>query len=486
MTIQDQTWARRLAWIRCIYLTVYVVVYALAYSIQISARTYQVLFAVYYLIAAFGGVLLVVDLLYRRTMFRPKYCGLLILFVVALLISMFTNIQYGVLGNVQAIVWFLIQFFLMAAVNDEVLVKLQEKQMRIVMDAFGLVWLVMVLWSLGMYAVQYHDIVYDGHSQLTLRVGFVEGRLHGVFKDPNFASICSVAAVAFAVVSWILGPKRAARRVFTWVQIGAQSCYIILAASRTVTIALVVAIVFLATVLGLRFAEKKTKKKLARLGIILLAVVLLVLASILYYNLLKTALAYLPGTLEGNFCRLSMERPDVGEGKDISNNRLSIYMSYLELAQNKPLFGLSPRNAVAYARDVAPDCYIAQSGYTAHSGYLGLFVYTGLVGSVIMLSWMVLVVCEVTGYLFRRRSLGDQHYDLILILSSFLIVCAVSAVPLLTIFYSSLIYDTVFWVTLGYVRALVRMSEPERYTKMPLPYRLTERVFAHLKKKEKA
>lgn len=486
MTIQDQMRAERMSWIRCIYLTVYVVVYALAYSIQILMWKLTVFHAIYYMVAAAGGALLILDFFRRRIFLTYKYVSFLILFVVALVVSMLSQMRYGIVGNIQATVWFLIHFFVLAAVDTELPNELHRKQLRIVMNAFGVVWFVLVLWSLGQYVTQFYTEVYDAQCGWSRRVGFTEARLFGTFSDPNYASASCAAAIAFAVYNLIEEPKNVVLKVFSWTQIVAQFFYIVLAASRTVQLGLLVVLVFFVALYGWKAVEKRTKALPLRIVLVLLAVALSLVLSVLLYTLIHQGLSYIPMLAGYAQDGLDMERPDVVGTSDFSNNRAWIYSNYIELAKNAPWFGLTPRNAVAYAQENFPDSYIATSTMVVHSGFLGLFVYTGLVGGTIMMCWLVMVVLEVVRYLIRRRNDADSHYNRVLVLSMFLVVAAIGAGPQLMLFYSNRIHDVLFWVTLGYVRAFIRMSEPERYEKMPLPYCLTERVFARFKKPQKA
>lgn len=469
-------------WIWCIYLLVSVLVYALANSIQVLMWKLNVFLTIYYLVAAAGGALMVADFFRKRILFTSKYCLFLILFIVALMISAISNMRYGIVGNIQAIVWFLIHFFVLAAVDTDLPRELHMKQLRIVMNAFGVVWFALVLWSLVQYVTQFSSLVFDIQCGWDRRVGFTDSRLFGTFRDPNYASVTCAAAIAFAVFNLLTKPKCTALKIFSWAQIVAQLCYIVLAESRTLQLGLLVVVAFLAALYGWKFAEKRTQTVLLRIVLALAAVLLSTAVSVLLYKAVQIGLSYLPvlfGYADG---RIGTERADVVGTSDYTNGRIEVWTSYIELTKNKPLFGLSPRNAVAYAQEYFPDSYVARTTMTVHSGYVGLLAYSGVVGAAIMLCWMVLVVVEIVGYLIRRRNSADSCYHVILVLSMFLIVAAVAAGPQMLLFYSNRIYDILFWITLGYVRAFICMSEPERYAKMPLPYRVTERMFARLKK----
>lgn len=479
---------KMLADIRCIYLAVYIAVYALLSSTPIASMNIGLLNMAWSAMGVLGVLLLAVDFAYRRVLFTARYCGLLMCFLASMFVSIILNAKYGLMGNIKALLWMCIQFFLMLSVDTEVGERTHWKHLRLLMGVFSVIWFVLACWSLGQFVMQYSQslpVMVDGVEYLR-RVGYTEGRLFGVFSDPNYASVCSAAAIVYALVDIISLPRSTPRRIFDVFQIIVQFCYVILAASRTAQVAILAAVVFLTIVLSLRFVESHTRKTYIQIGIILLAVILVVSISIFCFCVLKTGLSYLPGIVTGEQNLVDMERPDVVNSSDVSNNRFAIYSSYIEIASSAPLFGLSPRNILDYVQEFYPDSFIAKTEYSVHCGYLSLFVCTGAVGAVIMLLWMALIAIEIVGWLFRNRNSGGEAFYKILFLTAFLLISAVSALPLQMLFFSNVIYDVLFWVTLGYVRAFIRMSEPERYEKMPLPYRLTERVFARFKKPQKA
>lgn len=488
----DRT-GRTLADIRCAYLVVYVSLYALLYCMPIAALDSGLLNFCWSAMGVIGLLLMAADFFYGRVWLKTRLCGLLLLFLAAELISVALNARYGVMGNVKAMLWMCVQFFVLATVDTELPAQMHKKHLRLFMETFGAIWFALALWSLGTYAALTHESLYIPSSGESVRIGFWEGRLHGIFEDPNYASLCSAAAIVFAVTDWRMAPSSRGRKIFCWAQVVVQLSYIVLAYSRTIFLAILAALILLAIVLGLRWADRREAKGPARLLLVVLAVVGIWASAVAMFFVLKTLLTWLPGVYAvirtGDihaFNSVSLRRPDVSDTSDVTNNRMQIYLDYLKLLGKRPLFGSPVRTASAFMWENFPDSFVVKAGYGVHSGYLGLFVYAGLVGGVFAMAWLVMVAVEVIGYLIRRRNSGKQEYWIVLCLTMFLVVAAVAALPLEFMFFTNMIFDVLFWVTLGYVRAFVRMSEPERYTKMPLPYRLTEHVFAQLKKKEKA
>lgn len=476
----DKT-SRVLADIRCAYLVVYVAIYALMYCMPLAALNSSLLNFAWSAMSVIGLLLMAVDFFCGRTWLKTRLCGLLLLFLAAELVSVVLNARYGVMGNIKAMLWLCVQFFVLATVDTELPEQMHKKHLRLFMEAFGVIWFALALWSLGTFVALTHESLYIPSSGESVRVGFWEGRLHGIFEDPNYASLCSAAAIVFAVTDWRMTPSSRGRKIFCWAQVVVQLSYIVLAYSRTIFMAILAALILLAIVLGLRWADRREAKGAKRLLLVAAAVVSICAGAVAVFFVLRMVLACLPGVYTvirtGDihaFSVVSLRRPDVSDTDDLTNNRMQIYLDYLKLIGKRPLFGVPSRAAGTFMRENFPDSFVVMRGYSVHSGYLALFVYAGLVGGVFAMAWLVMVAVEVVGYLIRRRNSGEQSYWTVLSLTMFLVVAAVAALPLEFMFSTNMIFDVLFWVTLGYVRSFVRMSEPERYTKLPIPYRVTE------------
>lgn len=507
-----------LSWIRFIYLAVYVAVVSTTYSIWMSTLNLPFIGRLYTILGIIGAIILVVDFFYRQVLFTPRYSGLLVLFVISVIVSSIVNIRYGYVDNIKTLIWTCIQIFLMASVDATLPSALHKKQLCIFMDVFSAVWFVWVIFSLIQYLNQSCEIIYLPEFDNNKVFGFLGGRLFGVFKDPNYAALCSVAAVVFAIVSIVISGRSIIRIIVSAVQIIVQCCYIILSGSRTMQVALLASAILVAALFCWRIAERYTRNVGLKVCASVVGAFLIAILMTIGFNTAKTGLSYLPGiyasirsdvvepeTTEAcevteateqivesintenrpeqnnagqqNNAQVSLTRPDVAEGDgDYSNNRFEIWSNYFEICKSVPLFGTSPRNSLSYVKEYFPDSYIAATHYSVHNSYLALFVYTGLVGAVLMLIWLIIVVFEVLGYIIRRRNCHTENYYIVLVLTVFLLSSAIAAIPLQYIFFSNSVYDILFWVVLGYVRGFVYMDDPERYSKKPVAYRIMQRI----------
>lgn len=469
-----------------VYVLIYMVHFALLEVLPIRNFLSEHVGFLYTGIGVLGAALLAYDFVTRRRMFQVQRADLLVLFFLASLISVLINYQYDLFGNIKALMWMAVQVFLLCAFDSETSWQTHVKRMCLIFDIFIFVWLLAVLWALGMYVIQYGGLMETVRMNIEkpLPIGFVDGRLHGMFEDPNYACISSTFAIGFAVFCWRWGNRPKWFRVYYGFTMAMQIFYIILSGSRMGLLAAMIAIS-----LGVGFlAVIKLRRNVA------IKAVSFVLAAVLSaavinggYELLRTGLSYVPylteevthgaflpeGTdweefteeEEDGMLAVDLSREDLEGKDDFSNNRFKIWSDYLKVLSSTPLFGTSPRGYLMYAEDHFGDLYVVQKNYSTHNGLLLLFLGAGIVGGALMLIWAVKTVIAIVGYLVRRRDSRDANYWMVYLLTMLVTVAAISAMSGQGVFFCNLIQDILFWLVLGFVLYLVRQGEPERNSK---------------------
>lgn len=469
--------------IRYIYILAYVVFTELNKFIVISDS--PVVAPVYSALAILGALLMVADLFLGRNMLRTRYNGLLLLFFVGYVLSMLYNFRFGWTDNAKTLVWMLLQTLLLTATDQDSSVEANQKYLRIMFDCFIGIWFVGVLISLWQYAAQYHAIHLTPAGK-ELREGFTDGRLFGVFTDPNYAAVCSIIAGILAVYQMkSQTPSRWVKACYGITMV-ANAIYVVLSGSRTgelILFGLVVAgVAFFCLCrqyrVGMRWFVKAGQSAL-----------LLVLSAAVFVGGVKVArvgLSYVPGLyergeilwqivtgdesvtpddrdeLDDSLDHIDLERPDVVDNDDVSNARFKIWSDALKLFCISPVFGTSARNHLAFAEHYfGKSLFIVRRQYSVHNGYLSLLVYTGLLGTVFMAAWMGCILFSVLGYLIRRRKSRDTYYGQILCLTMVLFAIAVSAFPLSGIFFGNSVIEVLFWLLSGYILYLIRISEKD-------------------------
>lgn len=491
--------------IRFLYILLFTVFVALNKFIFFQYVNSAFIASTYSAFAICGVLLLIIDFFTKRNMFKTSYNGIMILFFVAYALSMIANIRYGWVDNAKTMVWMLIQVFLLGAADPDVSLKTHLKQLRIVADAFILIWFFGTLGSFGQFLVQYVAVrEIPGDSNCI--EGFAAGRLFGMFTDPNVASVCSIIAIILTVfIIYYFKPGKAVKVYYT-VTIVFEAIYITLSGSRTGML-IVAAAVFASGVLlfSLKFSEMGMKRIL-KIGATALSALLCAVIVFGAMELGRTGLSYIPkfaspmisgiesalnvdfneeeiGDIED---KIDMTRPDVAGSEDISNARFKIWTDCIKLFEKSPIFGTSARNHLQFTKyHYGPEMFIYQRQYSVHNGYLSLLVYTGVLGAAVIAVWLVLTVKKALGYLIRRRHTRDEYYMPTAFLTLICMVVGISAFPMMGIFFGNSIIELLFWLILGYVYCFIRKSEPDR-CREPLTYRVSEKVMSIFKRKREA
>lgn len=432
-------------------------------------------------LAGFGGLLLLQDLLTDRVMFKAHHWWLLALYVVVVALSALTNIRYGFSDNIKTIVWFCIHFFLFYPLISRLGDRKTEKFLRRALFLIGALWTVCVAVSIAQYTFQlgYHAFMHEG---LLKRQGFIENRLFGLFSDPNACALMSLCLI-YGICYLLETDRTVWKRVVGIVAIVLHFTYIILSGSRSIVICMFVSAGIKTGLMvwsRCRVSGMEVRKTAIRITGAVLVFCLLFFAV---YLPARKGLSYLPELglkLDPQKTGIStLFRPDLPVDTDpgskdpsklpslepgdkfdsntvfdredvrednMLNNRQSIWKGYLtSLHGSKWIFGLSPRNAIAYITEHDPDNYIAQVKYIVHSDYIGVLAYTGLAGVAVVLLFGVLALIRVFKKLGQAPGLSSFYQ------MSLVILCAIGifGMSYMDILFCNTITGIFFWMMAG-------------------------------------
>lgn len=424
--------------------------------------------AIIYAIMGILGILLVlVDFIRNDYWRKTKYCWVLYAFICVMGISSVLNISYGYMSNAKTILWTLIQFTLFYSFYQRI-----EREKFIdffskLWFAVGLFWMIPILYSILQFFRM--NSYYINIWEKNVRQGFVENRLFGVFNDPNYAAMMSLLLI-IGIFFIKNTEKRWKRNCYIAYGI-LQFIYIVLSGSRTVQVCLLVTVfIFVYTQLrNKRIALKGYKVVLSR---IIFSMICLVFVLVLVegtrrgmelasggLNSIEAFHQYAQDTqkeLEGKKSKTGTNMMNSDKTKDmlhrkdgkkgnISNNRVTIWKSYLGGIEQHLLFGMSPRNSIQVFVKENPNSYIAQTEYETHNGYLSLIVCTGIVGSLIMAIFIVLNIKDVLKNVVQRQFISMEYLGCILIIGNIFMFTFF----LTDLFFVNNIIATLFWVFLG-------------------------------------
>ncbi len=460
--------------VKYIYILVYMVCFAAFNNAYINLYFHDITSVAYKAVIFSGIVILIFDFFTFSTMLKTKYSTLLILFYIVCAVSILLNFKYDPIANLKVIVWMLIQTFILASIDRSLPREHHVKHFRLVSEAVALVFFINAAWSLVMFIRGINGTIPNPQSVTgTVRIGFVDGRLFGVFTDPNYASVCVLFTMFMIACNMFSVKEGMIRRIYHIVLLLVDFIYVLLSRSRTSEIGIIASMCIIGFFVAKRWFEKRGLPKLARTLIVILTVliVLIGVGGYLFTEVVNRIAddIYIAMRLDENMSEeerealeSEVERPDIEGSSDITNLRSAIWKDYFEVFRRNFLFGTGPRNGLAYAGEHMPQSFIVERQYSCHNGYLAVLVGSGIVGFVLVITYIILVAVKLLRYLFRESKTSSTDYIPVVMLSCVLAVGAVSALPLLMLFFNNSVSDAIFWFVLGYVLYLIDDGEDDK------------------------
>lgn len=438
---------------------IYMLVYLLfAFNSFINGQTFMKYAT---LLAAGAGALLLLGVLVRWKEYRKMgNCVLLILFLLSYLFSSVMNIKYGVMENVQEMVWLTCQMGLLYIASYKYSADMIKKELRIlgwiwiaVCTVFNIVSLSMIGW---MFNRDYVDSQGGVHA-----AGYRLGRLWGVYDDPNHGSVIAVIAILFAVYLW-RSCQKIWQKCALALTVAVQFSYIGFGNSRTAIIALAAGIGIWC--FGIFYIRKKAvlQSLLAALAVVILCAggfFAFEEANIQTYSYVQKL------HTEKNTDKLankdkqnnqkSQRKKELEE--DESNGRIDIWKSGLEIAGTSPVYGVSFRNMTPYTKENLPDTFIISNPVveydSLHNIVIDVLACQGVIGLLISL----LLAANTIRILVRGAGKTDKGHSMEMVF----FLSVIAAMTAASMFYTYVFYlhspqTYIFWLCMGYIVSMAQ------------------------------
>ena len=91
-----------------------------------------------------------------------------------------------------------------------------------------------------------------------------------------------------------------------------------------------------------------------------------------------------------------------------------------------------------------------QKGYVIHNAYISVILFTGIIGSLIVVAWIARTAYAILKFLFTQKISDCPSYKRVLFLSAAIVAEAVSSMALSQMFFSHMVTDALFWLIVGY------------------------------------
>lgn len=292
----------------------------------------------------------------------------------------------------------------------------------------------------GLYLLlrMYQAEWYTASGELML-AGFHWGRLWGVYTDPNYGGVFSVISILLCV--YYIRMRKSWKKIPYAAAVLPNFLYIIFSDSRTAVVAMAVSAAFwIAFAAGTKYKKKRIVSLLAA------AIFAIVFAAVFTggNSFIKTQYAKIAGA-------------ELGREEDLQNNvtngRLELWKSGVEVWRTKPMFGTGYNSFVPYAEENCPQTYAVNnpqkvSYVSLHNEIVNILVYHGVVGLGIILLFAGLVFVY---WVNSVKKLEDEDRDYMAVMVSCILAVAVSMLFLLEGMHTNSPGAFVLWTFAGYI-----------------------------------
>lgn len=398
-----------------------------------------------------GCLLALWQLILIRDSLRTRDTGLLLLFIISLCVGIVLNKDYGLTDNVYGLLTFgfqLVLFYYMNRIATEEDITWILKR---VIFFCSFLWNIACIGSVAQYILNIRYLCRFMTEESAVRQGFTDGRLFGLFSDPNFAAFTSLLLIYGL---WYLAKKTetSALRIYSYSGIIINVLYIVLSNSRTVYLSVVGSAVFFSLFHAYKRGQDKYETGRAMAKHLLLRGALSIAAIIAVYIIVLFPLRGVAKLVSPERdIETEMIRDDI-TAENISNNRFTIWEAYLKLYTEQPAFGFSMRSAIPYAVANEPEGYLAETKYVTHNSYLSLLVETGIVGFLIMAIFITSLLIRTVKRCREKQPVTDTLVFFATCLLSIFIFCLCFH----DIFFTLNLETMLFWMGLGYLQKFVK------------------------------
>lgn len=363
-------------------------------------------------------------------------------FLASYVVSSVHTMKYGIVSNAKITIWMTIWFAILYMFDRNADRENVNREFRICLWIVISMCTVMNIINTGMLLSGFNAFrQLPSGSQLLIGVASW-GRLFGIFVDPNYATVFSIAAFLGAIYLLIEKPS-GYKPLLLKISMFFQFVYMTFSVSRTGMVVISAALFLFLMLVGL-IQKKNMVRQFCVSLLIIASLIALESVSIKGYNAVS------------KYLHVSDEAAMIGRedeiSGDISNRRFDLWENGVQLFQTSPVVGISYGNYLSYARDVKPDSYMLTNDYKVfdafHNFMVDLLVSQGVIGFALFALIMVLSLIHI-GAKAAEIPEGDQLKCAFL----FSLCCALvsSGFFLSHILYVNNMTSVVFWIFWGYL-----------------------------------
>ncbi|MCP1101268.1 multisubunit Na+/H+ antiporter MnhE subunit [Aequitasia blattaphilus] len=409
-----------------------------------------------------GGIALILRAIHFKEYIKMPYWFVLAGFIGSFLLSIFTNRQYGrMTDDLKWVIWTVFLFFLLYTVRQKTKEDSYKKEFTLIAHVFIGCSVIEAIWSLYLMFTYYSSFLTSESGEMLI-AGFKWGRLWGAYTDPNYGAVVSVVAIFLCIYFFM--QRKLPGKLLYGIAMLLNYVYIVFSDSRTAELTMIAGI--LSYIFVYQMVKRKGVKKilLSLLCGVLLSGVFLAGTTLLKleYNVKiqkEVTRIEKENAKKNQKNKTNAEKKKeqmLGRKKDIENNisngRLDLWKSGLEVWKTSPVLGTGYNSFIPYTKENVEDTYVVnnnQGEYVSlHNGYVNILVYQGILGFLLML---VFIGLAIRYYVKGFASIQKEDGGYLAVLTTGVVIVACSMMFLLEGVYTNSPGAFILWSFLGYL-----------------------------------
>ncbi len=407
------------------------------------------------LVLGLGMVLLLCKAVHWKSYIRMPGIWLFIFFTLSFLFSTVMNREYGMTENLKWLIWLIIQIGLLYACNLNRTEKSYQKEFHILAHVMLGYCLVASIVSIVQLALVYSVKWKTGAGELMMS-GYHWGRLWGIYSDPNYGGVFHAVCIVLALY-FFLQIKKWWRWFYALTGVLAYA-YLLFSDSRTAEIGLYAGLILFTALYQLK-QKKGTVKWKRMLTVVIIAAlsagIIFGGASVVKQKYYQYASPIIKARqTQQNVTNVQGQKSERQSNleKDISNGRISLWQSGIEIWKTSPIYGTGYVTVVDYAKEHVKDTYAinnSQGTYNnLHNQFINVLVYQGVIGFVILLAAIVRIFTYIWKIFWKSEG-EEGMYQSVLLCG--VCIIGIAMLFLLEGFYTNSLGAMILWCFSGYL-----------------------------------
>ncbi|WP_455684270.1 O-antigen ligase family protein [Thomasclavelia sp.] len=398
-------------------------------------------------------VIIIHDIYKKEFKIKKNYSLLMIIqgivLLLATILNSYSDLNSYVIAIMQLVIYLLIFNNPVSMTKKDIV-----EEVKIIIPLVNVLVGFASLISIGMFVVRFSSLA-NGWT-----LGMVGSRLFGIYFNSNPAAFLACITIVLALI--------AVRENFKWkswylVNIGVQIVYILLTKCRVALIILVVIIIMV----GYYFLIRRRPYSIFKRTMLILGLIFIITAAGLLGQQIVEVVPQMQGIASKETSRFQTDKikeaghllisgnlEDFNKGltiiDEVSNGRVSLTKTALQIWQTDPLIGIGANNFKkigSQETDVLE--YWAVQVVHSHNVFLEALVTTGIIGFILFVIFFF--KCVLMSFNVLKRSQGKETYFIVQMFIMIVLSEFIGSLSDYGVFYIYSLSATLAWCFLGYL-----------------------------------